>query len=187
MAFECITPESKEKMLDAAADGKTLEGIAQAAGIDKRTLFDFRRANPEFAARLEETLLDGAFVLLDKLRAELIENLSISTVNVTMLNTDEARKVAPSDLGLTRIDPALARIKLEAMKFYLEKRWPKIFGAKIDVNIKQTIDIRGAIARAKERVVSQVIEGQVINEALSTDSQSVDNENAPALTFFDLV
>lgn len=138
-----------EAILSDARDGKSMAQLAEILGMDKRYLYEYRQRNPDFALALEKALLDGAFEYLDRLRREF------------------------EDLSDDR-NPGIARVKLEAAKFWLEKRFPKVFGARMAIEVEHKVDISAALAKARQRVESQVIDGIVLSRALSTDSQSVD-------------
>ncbi|MDE2103154.1 MAG: helix-turn-helix domain-containing protein [Patescibacteria group bacterium] len=141
----------RDSIIDRAAEGATLRAIAEALGVNVRTLFDYRRAHPEFAAALERAAEDHAESWLDDLRQDVLNNLNNGV-----------------------LDPAVLRVKLELARFYLEKRFPNKYGARVNVDVKHHVDISGALDRARaRRAAMQVIDGIVLSSVTSTDGQSV--------------
>lgn len=67
--------------------------------------------------------------------------------------------------------PQTARNRMEARKWYASKMKPNKFGEKIDITVNQTVDISGALADAKARVVSTLLPGYT---ALPTTHQVID-------------
>ena len=159
-----VIEANQHVILAEAHAGRTLDQIAQGLKVDRKTLYDYRKQHTVFAQQLEEALQEGAEALLDSFFVDTLDNL-----------------------GSGRLDPASARVRLETFRFWIEKRWPKKYGQKMDISIEHKVDIRAQLERARQRITAQVIEGQVIAEAVSTDSQSVDSEIPPALTFEDLL
>jgi len=72
-------------------------------------------------------------------------------------------------------DAARARVKIEALRSYLELRWPHLYGKRLDITVK-SLDMREALELARQRAAVRVqpVDNQGDNRALSTDSQSVD-------------
>lgn len=48
------TLEKANKAIEALAQGKTAAGAARAAGVSRKTLFNWKAANPSFAERWDE-------------------------------------------------------------------------------------------------------------------------------------
>jgi superfamily I DNA/RNA helicase len=60
------TPRKRQAVLDAIAAGETVSEAAQRAGISRRSVFDWRNADPEFARDFEAAYAAGT----DTLEAE---------------------------------------------------------------------------------------------------------------------
>ncbi len=79
------------------------------------------------------------------------------------------------DIADNSDDAMKARNQIDIRKWYASKIIPQKFGEKIDINITQNVDVKGAIEEAKKRV-------RVVTPSLPTDpSQNILVENPPKL------
>lgn len=120
-----------------------LRTVATELGISPNTLRHLRRTDPEFREELERAAFEGSTALLDEMR--------------------ETPYLEP--------DPRRARVKIDALRSYLELRWPDRFGKRLDVTVR-TIDLGDAIAKARQRAGITI--ESVAYEHVATDGQSVD-------------
>ena len=145
----------RETLREHAAKGWSYARMAIAIGVAPAAFVRYRQQYPDFAAEIDALLESSADGLLDAIRERYI-------------NQGEG------------FDPACARVSLDALKLYLEKRFPKRYGAQVQVRVDHTVDIGPVLARARARLMGQVIDGKVLSSALSTDGLSV--VTAPALS-----
>lgn len=61
-----------------------------------------------------------------------------------------------SEIADTEENPAKARNRLDARKWFASKIKPQKFGERIDINVNKTIDIRSAIAEGRARMIQTV-------------------------------
>jgi hypothetical protein len=59
------TPEAEGKFLDALRDGRSIAAAARNAGLGRRTAYDWRDRDPQFAARWDEAFDEGTDRLED--------------------------------------------------------------------------------------------------------------------------
>jgi hypothetical protein len=116
-----------EAALEAATEGKALQGIAAALGCTARQLRTIRENNPEFNAALLRAREDGFYSLADEL--------------LTIVE-DKAEQW----------DANLIKVKCDNIKWYLSKMHHRVFGDKLDVSITEKIDIRAAMLESKARL-----------------------------------
>lgn len=134
-----LSETQRQDVLTRARDGATLKSIAESLGIDRHTLYHYLDRNPEFEAALERAMVKGAYAFLDDMRTALVENLC---------NGDDA---------------LIGRVKLEAARFWLEKRFPREFSPKQQIDVRHVIDLAPSIERARLRVMDDVSNRQVID------------------------
>ena len=145
----------KQTAINEAVTGATYRHIAELLGISRTELFNIRQADPAFRDALETAMFDGSTMVVEELR--------------------EVPQNEPC--------PIRARVKIEALRLYLELRWPHRYGKQLNVTVK-TLDMSDALAKARARI-SQPIEMQQVNAARSTDSQSVDAAYVPVMAGID--
>ncbi|HNA61474.1 MAG TPA: hypothetical protein PKW79_00150 [Rhabdochlamydiaceae bacterium] len=89
---------------------------------------------------------------------------------------DEMLQIADSEP-----DPNRARNRIHVRQWYASKMKPRKFGEKLDINMNQTVDLKGALAEARSRVVVAVTQ-PVINTARvltqNTGIESVSSQDA---------
>lgn len=59
------TPEKEQAFLDALATGLSIAGAARAAGLGRQTVYDWRNADSDFAARWDSAIEEGTDHLED--------------------------------------------------------------------------------------------------------------------------
>lgn len=89
---------------------------------------------------------------------------------------DEMLQIADSEPDSNR-----ARNRIHVRQWYASKMKPRKFGEKIDINMNQTVDLKGALAEARSRVIVAMAQ-PVINTARvlnnNTDIESVSAKDA---------
>ncbi len=159
MAFELTT------LIVTSAEG-IIRGISEADGTIKALLAKYKISAFQFYKALEQSLI---------LRTE----YSIAQEARSEVWADEI-----VDIADTEPCPQTARNRIDARKWYASKLLPKKFGERIDISVFTTVDIRGALDEAKQRVLpamtpaqraaSQVIDITAQRVHAPTDSESVD-------------
>ncbi len=61
------SPRRQSKFLEYLTAGHSVDASARGAGVNRRTVYDYRQRNPEFAAKWEDADAAGLGVLEDKL------------------------------------------------------------------------------------------------------------------------
>lgn len=59
-----------------------------------------------------------------------------------------------TEIADTEENPAKARNRIDARKWYAAKIKPQKYGERIDINVNKTIDIRSAIAEGRNRIIA---------------------------------
>lgn len=125
MGFKRISAEQESIAIDRLVAGDSLTNVSALLGFKShQQFFRYRRAFPEFDAQCLEARLMNCEIREDEL-----------------LNIVE-----------TYPDPKQADVASRAIMRVLSYRDPRRYGEKMDLNVNQTVDISGALARA-ERVV----------------------------------
>lgn len=136
-----------QTLVDMLSDGATIGECAEAIGVPTSTISRLRAKYPDFSQVLDSAAFDGSVHLLEKL-----------------LQTPELEAC-----------PQRARVKIDAIRTYLEMRWPSRYGKRHNVEVT-TIDLTPSIERARQRA-QRVIESTAY-KVLTTDTQSVCTEEA---------
>lgn len=146
-----IETSDQAHILALATSGHTLREISREIGCDVHTLYVYRQTNPEFSEQLEKALIAGAYAWLDEVRETLFTNLSEGA------------------------NPLIARVKLEAARFYLEKRFRREFAPETKISVQHAIDLRPALESARLRLANygQVIDLTPNSSGVSTNRQLV--------------
>lgn len=126
-----------------ARAGLTLTEIMEQTGVSADKLTNLRRVDPPFAEQLEQEQLDASRLAVEEI------------------------KLVP----YREPDPRVARVKIDALAKYLELRWPDRYGKRVNMTV-QHLDLRGALAEARERV-AQVIDSTCKRVDVETDKLSV--------------
>ena len=63
------TPETMQAIYDALISGGTLTDSAKAAGVGRKTVYDWMATDPEFAERVEDAKLERRKLYLQKIQA----------------------------------------------------------------------------------------------------------------------
>ncbi len=135
------------KVLESVMEGYPIARALKLNEMDKSVFYKALAENPLFS----EMYNRAQFV-----KAELLVDEAIDIAD----NSDDAMK---------------ARNQIDIRKWYASKIIPQKFGEKIDINITQNVDVKGAIEEAKKRV-------RVVTPSLPTDpSQNILVENPPKL------
>lgn len=125
--------EIKATALDMAANSNTQREVAESLGIAPRTLARILAEDQGFRDTYDAALYQASSQLLEKLR----------------------------EVPWTEVDAQRARVKIEALSRYLELRWPHRYGKRLDVTVR-AVDMRGALARARDRARPPAIEGVAV-------------------------
>ncbi len=117
-----VREQIKETAAELLATGVTLRQIEKDTGVSRSLIYKLRRQIPEFAAYLDQASYDGTIAVLEELK----------------------------ETPYLEENPHRARVKIDALRQYLELRWPERFGKRMEVRIK-TIDIGNALEKARTR------------------------------------
>lgn len=164
-----IPPETLNAVLESMACGFALKTICELPGMPSRSaLYRLRGKDPEFKARFQTAQEAHADALMDDL----------------VPIADEV------------LDAQRARNMIQARQARAASIKPKEYGARVDLNITQTVDFRAAHVAAMERVdkmrlgcdqtttlVPAIIDGTTTYVESATDGQSVTVPDAPVDPF----
>jgi hypothetical protein len=123
--------DAKAKAIELADTGATYADMARTLRIGISTLIKLRRKDADFRDQLEHAMQAASHIVLDDIKKIPWEESSAQ----------------------------MAKVKIDALRTYLELRWPQLYGKRIDVTVR-TLDMRQALDLARERVKRQ---GQVID------------------------
>ena len=143
-----------EGALDLAETGSTHKAICTQLGISINTLRGILRDDAGFAMLFRQAMEAGSTIVLEELK----------------------------EIPYSEPDAQRARVKIDALRYYLELRWPHLYGKRMELTIK-TLDMRQALDLAQARVKSrgQAIDMAKDNSGVYTDIQSVDPATIAAL------
>lgn len=88
------------------------------------------------------------------------------------------------DIADTEQNPHTARNKIGARQWAAERRLRKDYGASVDVNLTERVDIGGALIEARKRIVlpgcdlAQITDAQVIDMTAHSAMRTKDKETA---------
>ena len=88
------------------------------------------------------------------------------------------------DIADTEQNPHTARNKIGARQWAAERRLRKDYGASMDVNLTERVDIGGALIEARKRIVlpgsnlAQITDAQVIDVPTHSATRATDKETA---------
>ncbi len=137
-------PKQIELVIKGIYEGESVTKTLKKHGITKQTFYDALHENP---------LLEDYYIRAQQAQTE--------------INLDEMR-----DVAFNESDAAKARNIIDVLKWTNERLNPKKFGARMDLNVNQTIDLKGALLEAKSRSM-QVIDIQPKRLTNETDLESV--------------
>lgn len=124
-----MTAEIAELIISGIYDVKPLIRLLKDHEVNSRSFYEYLAKVPNYP-RL--------YQIAQQARAELL--------------ADEIIEIADTDL-----DPIRARNRIEARKWYASKMQPQKYGDRIDINLTETVDIRGALSEARSRVLADVV------------------------------
>jgi len=107
---------------------------------------------PEFSVRFQQARAHG----LD----EMAENIM---------------SIAESEIDVRRAD-----VRIKATQWYLSKRRAAIYGDRLELEVRNTVDIGGALSEALSRAIPQRIETIELNPIQLTGSKPVEVDDAPS-------
>lgn len=149
--------EKVHKVIESITEMETLKNALKIHKISSSKFFKMIHAEPK---------LETSYSLAQCAKTELI--------------VEDIIEIADTD-----IDPQRARNRIDARKWYASKMKPNKFGDRLDINLNQTIDIRGVLEEAKRRALPDsdhsndiITHGTVINDdddTLYTDVESVES------------
>lgn len=122
-----FTEVQQEIAIDMAYHGERTASICSRLGISQRTFSDYLYKYPLFAKEITKARLHKAHILVEEL-IDLTDGLS------------------------TMADAALARVKSENIKWIAEHYAPEYYGARIDINVNNNVDISKALEAADNRL-----------------------------------
>lgn len=139
-------------------EGTSLRQSAKNHGITQDKFFRFIDQNP---------LLADCYSRAQVAKAELY--------------ADEIIEISDTDP-----DPQRARNRIDARKWYASKMQPQKYGDRLDVHVKDTVDIKSALSEARARAQlrsvrdqqdiedAQIVDIKQLNDNSTTDSKSSD-------------
>ncbi len=119
-----------EAAIDAALDGLTWYNIAQALGCSRKTLYRLRERYVTF----NQTLIQA--------RASANEYLA-----------DDLRTIVEDHPEL-HDKPQVLKQMFESGKWYLACADPRKYGDRMNIEVTERVDLKGAMDKAKERVIT---------------------------------
>lgn len=162
-----FTADLGELVCARLREGNTLIVIAKELGITRQTVYKWMSNNPLFANAYAVARAEGAHALID-----------------------ESMHIADNPV----IDPQRARNMITARQWAAERRNRKEYGASVDVNLTERVDIGGALIEARKRIVlpgsnlQQITDAQVIDVSPHSPMRAKDKETAahvPVVNPFD--
>lgn len=132
----------QQTITDLLSDGASLQQVADAMGIDRMLISRLRTQYPEFAQALDSAAFEGSIHILEEIR----------------------------EAPYQELDPARARVIIDALRVYLEMRWPQRYGKKMEITHK-TVDIGDLLEKSRRRA-GILIESTAYEHA-TTDDESV--------------
>lgn len=77
------------------------------------------------------------------------------------------------DIADTELDANRARVRVDARRWYASKMQPQKYGDRIELNVTETVDIRGALAEAKARTLTAAANSTMIGEIVEPKSKDL--------------
>lgn len=139
-----LTAEQKETALRMAAEGRAIQKIGDAINFNACKWLELERHDPAFAKEFADARFYGLEYLADGL-IDIVDDYQ---------------------------DVQKARVKSENIRFLLSKRKPHVYGDRIDVNLNQTVDIKGALAEAEARVLAARSVGEIVSTRIEQQLNS---------------
>lgn len=146
-----LSEDQKNRILEMLSEGKTCLQVREEIGLTANEFRKLRKQDPKLDAEIQDALEHGYDEMADQL----------------LMVSDEYS------------DPARARLKSDNVKWVLSKRRSQIYGDKVSVDMKQTVDISAAISEARARVslptcypaeTRDVQEVDIFDDSLNTTS-----------------
>lgn len=113
-----------EEIIKDIYEGNSVANILRKRGISNKAFFETIAEVPSLEERYTRALIARSELLVD----EIVE------------------------IADTSRDAQTARNQIDARKWYASKMQPQKYGERIDLNINQTVDIRGALEAAQNRI-----------------------------------
>lgn len=117
-------PKQLDMVINEMYEGASVTSILKKHNITKQTFYD---------ALAEDPLLEDRYT-----RAQMTQ---------TETNLDEMKRVAYEEEN-----PQRAKNILDVLKWVNERLNPRKYGARIDLNVNTTVDLKGALTDARSRV-----------------------------------
>lgn len=149
-------PTIAARACELANDGKLMPAIAEELGLSVTTLNKWRQLHPVFSQAFDNARDQGLDVLVDQL----------------------------PDIAVSEdYDHHTARLLSENIKWIAERRARRRYGAQLDLNITERVDLTGALLEARKRTLqpnsnpalpnnTQAIEYTDYNVVTATDNES---------------
>lgn len=118
---------AREVFIEALAGGASITKAAAAASVGRRTVYEWREADTDFAALWEEALESGIDLLEDEARRRAVEGVEKPVVAMGKI----ARNDDGTVLKIREYSDTLLALMLKAKK-------PKEYRDRLDVNAKHT-------------------------------------------------
>jgi hypothetical protein len=124
MGAKKINAEVEEQIINLLYEGNNITQISKIINISPATINRYRLEVPLFDERVSRARTLGLEIIADQIEA----------------------------IPDTYDDVNKARLKVDTMKWILAHRDPTKWGERIDLNINNTVDIRGALDEARNRI-----------------------------------
>ncbi len=128
------TADAQAVFLGALSTGLTVSGAAKQAGVPRRTVYNWREADPVFAAAWDDAVEDGADVLEDEARRRAVEGVEEPMLFMGRIVKDEKGNT----LTVRKYSDTL-------MTLLLKGRRPNVYrervSAEIDANLKGKVEL----------------------------------------------
>lgn len=157
-------PVIGERICDKLAAGQSLTAVAKLPGFpSSMTVHRWRKANPDFSARVKAARLAGCFLL-----ADLILDIADDTSRDFTIGGDGRKRFNPEAVQRDKV-------RVDARKWLLERMLPAVFGKRVAVDHNAGGDIARALLEARTRVAApphcrQAITGPAALQTVRTPS-----------------
>lgn len=158
MEMRKLTKDEENNLISLALAGESIQNIRAVLKLERMDLYRYFEANPDFREEFTRARQEGLDELADSL-----------------LNMHEEIQ-----------DVQRARLASDNHKWVLSKRKPQTYGDRIDLNVNQTVDIKGALEVAKARAMlpprypTNVIDAEVIDSTKQIEcSETAVTADAP--------
>lgn len=151
-----LTDDLFTEIIRRVASGESITHVLKDKGLHPMDFYNYKDAHPSRAEDYARAL--SARVDADAMRA--------------------------MEIADTEMDPQRARVRVDTIKWFASKIKPQVYGERIDLNVNQTVDVGGALAEARARLVpsrypTEQNQTQVIDVTPKQIDTSTDAKSGP--------